>query len=145
MITDLRQTRLTVATLERRLSLLERVLLVPSFVPPGSGQPQFLPQTGKVGTIVTVNGSNLDVGDISVFFGGAKAQLVGAPTANQLAALVPGGLTPAGVLTPVQLTVRNQGGEQLSDAMFQVRPDPAFADPGSQLTPAHGPPCTQVT
>jgi hypothetical protein len=145
MITDLRQTRLTVATLERRLSLLERVLLVPSFVPPGSGLPQFLPQTGAVGSTVQVNGSNLDVGDISVFFGGAKAQLVGTPTANQLAARVPGGLTPTGVLTPVRLTLRNQGGEQLSDDVFLVRPDPVFADRGSQFTPTHGLPGTQVT
>jgi hypothetical protein len=145
MIADLRQTRLTVASLEQRLALMERILLLPSFAPQGGPLAQFLPQTGAVGTTVQINGFNLDIGDISVFFGGVRAQLVGAPTANQLAALVPGGLTPAGVITAVRITLRNEGGQQVSDDMFLARPDPVFADRGGQFSPKHGTPGSNVT
>lgn len=143
MITDLRQRRLTVADLERRLALIERVLLLPSFVP--LPQAQFAPSSGVVNQPITLNGSNFAIGTVVVLFGSTPAQLVGTPTATQLVARVPGGLTPTGQPANVKITVRNEGGSVTSDSVFVVRPVPAFAEPGHQFTPTHGVPGTPVT
>ena len=143
MLTDLRQRRLTMSDLERRLSLLERVLLLPAFVAPTS--PQFIPQSGAIGRAITLYGSNFDVGSTAVLFGDIAAQIVGAPSATQIVALVPGGLTPAGAAVPVKITVSNDGGSAVSDENFNVAPAPAFTQPGSQFSPVHGTPGTQVT
>lgn len=143
MITDLRQRRLTVADMERRLSLVERTLLLPAFaVPP---LPQLAPKNGVINQAITLNGTNFDVGTATVRFGDLPARIVGTPSASQIVARVPGGLTPAG--TPVQVTVTaaNAGGAVLSDDMFTVQPAPAFTDPGGQFSPVHGTPGTQVT
>jgi IPT/TIG domain len=142
-ITDLRQRRLTVADLERRLSLMERTLLLPAFAAPP--QPQFVPKSGVINQLVTVNGSNLNVGMLSVKFGDVPARIIGAPSATQLVVRVPGGLTPAGTPAQVKVTIANAGGAVVSDDIFTAQPAPAFADPGGQFTPAGGTAGTQVT
>jgi hypothetical protein len=143
MLADLRQRRLTMADLEQRLSLLERVLLLPAFVAPPAAQ--FVPKSGVIGEAITLNGFNLNVGAPQVLFGALPAVIVGTPSSNQLVAQVPAGLTPGGTSVGVQLTVTNAGGSVVSDESFLAFPAPAFAAPGSQFTPAHGTTGTQVT
>jgi hypothetical protein len=143
MITDLRQRRLTVADMERRLSLVEKTLLLPAFVV--SPAPQFVPKSGVINQAITLNGTNFNVGTPTVRFGDAVARIVGTPSATQIVARVPGGLTPAGNPVQVKLTVSNAGGAVVSDDTFTVQPAPAFADPGGQFSPANGTPGTQVT
>ncbi|MGD0608923.1 MAG: IPT/TIG domain-containing protein [Streptosporangiaceae bacterium] len=143
MLTDLRQRRLTVSDLEQRLSLLERVLLLPAFVAPPL--PQFIPKSGVTGEAITLNGSNFNVGAPQVLFGDTAAAIVGTPSAGQLVAQVPAGLTPGGAQAVLNITVSNAGGSAVSDEVFVVVPAPAFAPPGSQFTPASGTPGTQVT
>lgn len=143
MITDLRQARLTVSDMERRLSLMERLLLLPVFVSPPL--PQFLPKSGIINQTITLNGTNFNVGTIQVRFDNLQATIVGAPSATQVAVKVPGGLTPAGTPRGVKITVSNQGGKDVSDDTFTALAAPAFADPGSQFTPNHGTPGQQVT
>lgn len=136
MITDLRRRRLTVSDLERRLSLIEKTLLLPAFpVPP---LPQFLPKSGVINQTITVLGSNLHVGDPKVLFGTVEARIVGAPSPTQIVAKVPGGLTPAGTAAQVKLTITNKGGSVVSEDNFNAQAAPAFADPGGQFSPAGG-------
>lgn len=143
MLTDLRQRRLTVSDLEQRLSLLERVLLLPAFVAPPAAQ--FVPKSGVIGEAITLNGSNMNVGSPRVMFGNLTAVIVGTPTSGQLVVQVPAGLTPDGTAVPVQVTVTNAGGSVVSDESFLAFPAPAFGSPGSQFTPVHGTAGTQVT
>ncbi len=143
MITDLRQRRLTVSDLERRLSLVEKTLLLPTFsVPPA---PQFVPKSGVINQAITLFGTNFTVGAVSVRFGTIAAAIVGTPTANQIVARVPGGLTPAGTPVQVKVTVTNAGGTVVSDDGFTAQVSPVFADPGGQFGPTHGTPGAQVT
>lgn len=143
MLTDLRQRRLTVSDMEQRLSLMERALLLPAFVTPPS--PQFLPRSGAINQTITLNGANFDVGPVTVRFGDVPATIVGAPSATQIVARVPGGLTPAGTQASVRLSVTNPGGTVQSADTFTVLPSPAFTAPGGQFSPANGTPGTQVT
>jgi hypothetical protein len=143
MLTDLRQRRLTVSDLEQRLSLLERVLLLPAFVAPPAAQ--FVPKSGVIGEAITLNGTNLNVGSPQVQFGNLAAVIVGTPSSNQLVVQIPAGLTPDGTAAQVNITVSNIGGSVVSDELFLVRPAPAFATPGSQFTPVHGTAGSQVT
>jgi hypothetical protein len=143
MITDLRQRRLTASDLERRLSLLEKLLLVPAFV--SFPSPQFIPRSGVISQPITLFGNNFDVGSLQVLFGNVPAAIVDAPSPKQVVVKVPPGLTPAGTPAVVKLTVRNDGGSDISDDSFTVEPDPAFAAPGTQFSPIHGTPNTQVT
>ncbi len=142
MITDLRQRRLTVSDLEHRLSLVEQVLLLPAFV---ASPAQFIPKSGVINQAITIFGTNFNVGTTTVRFGSTSAQIIGVPSANQIVAKVPGGLTPAGTAVQVHLTVTNAGGAVVSDDSFTVQPAPAFTSPGSQFGPVHGTPGTQVT
>jgi hypothetical protein len=143
VITDLRQRRLTVADIERRLSLVEETLLLPAFVVPPA--PQFVPKSGVINQAITLNGTNFNVGTATVRFGGQSVRIVGTPSGNQIVARVPGGLTPGGTPVQVKVTVSNAGGAVISDDTFTVQPAPAFADPGGQFSPAQGTPGTQVT
>jgi hypothetical protein len=143
MITDLRQRRLTVSDLERRLGLVEKTLLLPAFALPPL--PEFVPKSGVINQAITLNGTNFNVASAKVSFGDLPARLVGTPSATQIVARVPGGLTPAGTAVPVKVTVSNAGGTVQSAGNFTVLPAPAFADPGSQFNPANGIPGTQVT
>jgi hypothetical protein len=143
MITDLRQRRLTASDMERRLSLMEKLLLVPAFV--SFPSPQFIPRSGVIGQPITVFGNNFDVGSLQVLFGNVPAAIVGAPSRKQVVVKVPPGLTSAGTPAVVKLTVSNEAGSSISDDRFTVDPDPVFAAPGGQFTPVHGTPNTQVT
>lgn len=142
MVTDLRQRRLTVSDLERRLALMERVLLLPAFV--DASLAQFVPSSGVINQLITLNGGNFDVSSVAVKFGDVPAKVVGAPSATQIVARVPGGLTPDGTSVQLKVTVTNAGGPVVSDDLFTVHPAPAFADPGGQFTPVKGTPGTQV-
>ena len=143
MIVDQRQSRLTVSDIERRVSLMERLLVLPSFV--ATPLPQFLPRSGPINQTITLNGTNLNVGTIQVRFGNLPATIVGAASATQVVARVPGGLTPAGTPVGVKLTITNVGGSDISDDTFTALAAPAFADAGGQFTPNHGTPTQQVT
>lgn len=145
MIVDLRQRRLTVTDLERRLHVVERVLLVPAFVPvaPSPALPQFSPTSGPAQTPVDINGTNFDVGRLQVLIGGRPAVLVDSAS-NRAVAKVPNGLTPDGQPTTVKITVQNEGGASTSDLDFSVQPKLAFDLPGQQLRPRTGPPGTEV-
>ncbi|MEC4018811.1 IPT/TIG domain-containing protein [Streptomyces sp. H27-D2] len=144
VLTDLRQRRLTVSDVERRLSLVEKTLLLPAFVP--QPLPQFVPKSGVINQPITVNGSNLSIGTPTVRFGNLTAKVSGAASATQIVARVPGGLTPDGTPVQVKVTLANVGGAVLSDDAFTVQPAPAFADPPSpQFGPVNGTPGTQVT
>jgi hypothetical protein len=140
MITDLRQQRLTLADLERRLSLTERVLLLPGF----AATVPFTPAFGVAGQPIQINGVNLDVGTLQVFFGDQLAQLVGTPSATQVVARVPTGSTPSGTRAAVPITLSNEGGKAVSTDTFEVRPAPAFAPPGQQFAPQHAPAGSRV-
>jgi hypothetical protein len=143
MITDLRQRRLTVSDMEKRLSLMEKTLLLPAFA--ATPLPQFVPKSGVINQPITLNGANFNVGTVTVKFGTVTAKLVGLPSTNQIVAKVPGGLTPAGAAVPVKVTVSNAGGSVISDDTFTVQASPAFADPGGQFGPGNGTPVTQIT
>jgi hypothetical protein len=143
MITDLRQRRLTVADMERRLSLVEKTLLLPAFAP--LPQPQFIPRNAVINQTITLNGTNFNVGVPTVLIGTLPARIVGAASATHIVAQVPGGLTPAGTAVQVKVTVTNAGGSVVSDDVLSVQPAPAFADPGGQFSPANGTPGAQVT
>jgi hypothetical protein len=143
MITDLRQSRLTVSDIERRLSLVEKLLLLPAFISPPV--PQFLPKSGIINQAVTLNGSNFNIGSVEVRFGNVAAAIVGAPSATQIVVRVPPGLTPAGTPAGVKITISNPAGSDTSDDVFTALPAPAFTEPGGQLTPNHGTPGQPIT
>ncbi|MFJ9036652.1 IPT/TIG domain-containing protein [Streptomyces sp. NPDC102406] len=145
MIGDLRQRRLTVSDMERRMSLMERTLLLPAFTAPAPGQPQFVPKSGVIGQPITLNGSNFAVAPVTVRFGDLPAKIVGGASSTQVVARVPGGLTPGGVSAAVRITVSNLGGAVISDDTFTADPAPAFAEPTTQFSPGNGTPGTQVT
>ena len=85
MIADLRQSRLTVADMEKRLSLMEKLLL-PAFAAPGG---QILPRSGNVGDKIDLRGRNFDQGIPRVTFNGTPAVLSGPFTASNVKVLVP--------------------------------------------------------
>ncbi|MGH3901415.1 MAG: hypothetical protein ACRDTA_24810 [Pseudonocardiaceae bacterium] len=138
MITDLRQRGLTVSDLERRLGLLERVLLLPAFA-----TTPFTPQSGLINGLITLNGTNFTVGgagSVAVLFGDRPASLQGTPSATQLQARVPPEVVPAGTsFTDIKITVRNAGGVVVSDGTFRaarVLPAPTFGSP--PFSPTNG-------
>jgi hypothetical protein len=143
MITDLRQSRLTVSDMEQRLSLMERLLLQPAFTTPPL--PQFLPKSGPINQNITLVGTNFNVGTVQVRFGAIAASIVGAPSATQIVVRVPPGLTPAGTPVGVKITVSNPGGSDISDDTFTALAAPAFAEAGGQFTPNHGLPGQSIT
>jgi hypothetical protein len=143
MITDLRQSRLTVSAIEQRLALMEKLLLLPAFA--SSPTPQFVPRSGLINQSITLFGNNFNVGTLQVLFGSAPAAIVGAPSPQQVVVQVPAGLTPAATPVGVKITVSNAGGGNVSTDTFTVEPAPAFTAPGSQFSPAHGLPGTPIT
>ncbi|MGE5697827.1 MAG: IPT/TIG domain-containing protein [Candidatus Sericytochromatia bacterium] len=144
MITDLRQQRLTVSDLEQRLSLLEAVLLRPTFAQPP--EPQIVPRRGGINSKVMLSGNNFGNGSMTVLFGDGKpAEIVDKPSANKLQVLVPPGLTPAGTDIDVRITVRNQIGSTTSTETFKVLATPAFGRRGTQFTPAQVAPGDRLT
>jgi hypothetical protein len=144
MITDLRQQRLTVSDLEQRLSVIEAVLLRPTFAQPP--EPQIVPRRGGINSKVVLSGNNFGNGSMTVVFGDGKpAEIVDKPSANKLQVLVPPGLTPAGTDTDVRITVQNQIGSTTSKETFKVLATPAFGRRGAQFTPAQLAPGDRLT
>ena len=139
MITDLRQTILTLTDVERRLSFLEKVTLRPSFAPSPN---QFTPKMGWAGQNVTLLGNNFNVGTLRVQFSSVDATIVGTPTADQIITQVPTMSTGG-----VNITVTTDGGTVVSDDIFTVisLPLPVFAHSPNQFTPKLGAPGTEVT
>jgi hypothetical protein len=144
MITDLREPMSPLTEVERRLAALETLLLLPTFAAPGS---QFSPVIGTEDTLVTLFGTNFNVGTPVVLFGAVTATLEGPPTATEIQVRVPAGLA-AG---PINITVTTDGGTVVSDDQFTVLDlggggdAPAFAAPGSQFSPVIGTINTLVT
>ncbi len=142
-ITDLRQTRLNLATVERRLALLEDVSLIPTFA---ASPNQFSPKLGEAGTPVTLFGNNFNVGTPQVLFGAVAATAVGSPSATEIETTVP--VAPAG---PVTITVTTDGGSVTSDDQFVVLPSapegdpPAFDPAPNEFSPKLGAANTPVT
>jgi hypothetical protein len=146
MITDLRRRRLTLADVERRLSLVERLLLIPAFVTWNPQAPnQLAPTRGGINTTVTMNGRNFDVAPLVIRFGDQRAEQVGDASATQVVARVPAGLTPDGVPATVLVTLANEGGSATSQQAFTVLPNPVFVDGRIPFDPATGLPGTKVT
>jgi hypothetical protein len=102
MITDLRQSHLTVSDMERRLSLIEKLLLLPVFAAPGA---QIIPKSGIVGEAIDLKGRNFDIGTPQVTFGAVPATLSGAFTASDVRVLVPN-LAPG----TYSVSISNSGG-----------------------------------
>jgi IPT/TIG domain len=142
MITDLRQSHLTMSAIERRLASVEKLLLLPGFVPPPN---EFNPKFGTPGTQVTLFGNNLSLGAVSVLFGATQATLAAPPTPSQIIVNVP---AMAAVPSPgAKITVQTAGGSVTSISGFIVMqpPAPGFAASPNQFNPKFGPVGTQVT
>jgi hypothetical protein len=125
-ITDLRQGQLTMSAMERRLALMERVLLRPEFVPGRPGElPQFAPQFGPAGQPLTLNGRNFDLQPVTVRFDPVTA---GDPQVTQTASVVPSPTqitltVPAGLIAQrnYRITVTTAGGPVTSTTTFNAR------------------------
>ncbi|MEV0293912.1 IPT/TIG domain-containing protein [Nocardia sp. NPDC050710] len=130
MITDLRQRGLGLSDLLRRLTLMERILILPAFTAPA-----FTPPRGIINQLITINGTNFTVGgaaNVTVLFGD-RAVTPTTASATQLQARVPAELLPTGTaFVDVKITVRTAGGSAVSDETFRaarVVPMPAFDTP----------------
>jgi hypothetical protein len=138
MIADLREPMAPLTDLERRLRLVELLLLTPAF---HASPNQFNPKFGAPGANVTLSGRNFDVGAAEVSFGTTTASIVGAPTSSQIVARVPA-MSPG----PVPISVVTLGGTATSDDLFTVLPQaPVFDAAPNEFNPKFGPPGTNVT
>lgn len=97
MITDLREPMSPLTAVERRLQILETLLLLPAFA-----ADEFQPDAGTVGQAITLNGRNFDIGNPRVRFGGVQATIVGVPSATGLQATVPAGAPVGGIFIEVE-------------------------------------------
>ncbi|MER5473779.1 IPT/TIG domain-containing protein [Streptomyces sp. NPDC002685] len=114
MIKDQRRTRLTVADIERRLSVVEQALLLPAFT--GT---EFTPRSGAKGDPVHITGSSLDFSP-KVLFGDQPATL-SSQSATDIVAAVPSTITvPVGGVTKVRITVTTGHGSITSVNEFSV-------------------------
>ena len=89
----------------------------PSFVAPPTAQ--FLPRSGPGGQTITLNGQNFNFTPVTVRFDSTNATVSGTPSATQIAAVVPAGMTgpfPRGV----KITVTTPGGSVISADTFNV-------------------------
>lgn len=122
MIHDLRQQHLTLADLEQRVRLIERLLTLPAF----SKDEQFTPFQSAPGTKVTLFGKHFDIGGtLEVWFGAVQATSIGIPAPTGVTAFVPA-RTPPG---PVRIKVATEGGETFSDTQFTVQPEATGISP----------------
>jgi hypothetical protein len=129
-LTDRRHKRLTTASLENRLQVLEKLVLIPAFGPPGK---QFTPKSSMAGSSIDLLGKNFNVGTPVVTIGGLPAALSGAfvPTATDVKVVVPA--LPAGSY-PVTITT-DGGGPITSDDLFTVVSFAPVFDGVTPLTP----------
>lgn len=114
MITDKRRTRLNVADLEGRISVLEAALLLPAF-----SADEFMPRSGKFTDPVTITGRNLDTPGTTVAFGSKNADIT-QQTATALVVKVPDLGVPAGGVVKVNITVTTSYGSITSTSQFSV-------------------------
>jgi hypothetical protein len=135
MITDLRQSRLTMSHIEQRLALVEQLLALPFFAEAGN---QFEVSRGAIGDRIRLNGRNFNIDRTTVLFGNIASDLVQSISTSVLIASVPPGLTPLGQDVDVRITVINPVGSAISDDTFKVSAAPRFGVPGHQLTPVTG-------
>jgi len=142
MITDLRQSRLTMSAIEQRLALAENVLLLPAFT---GGE--FSPKVGPPGTPVTLLGRNFNLTSVSVptpivQFGATPATIVAPPpTATVINVTAP--VAPPG---PCNISVTTAGGTAVTAVTFNLQPalpPPVFT--GGQFSPKVGPVGTVVS
>ncbi len=142
-VSDVRQLRLTLADMEKRMSLLESLVLKPYFA---ASPNQFNPKIGIPGTNITLFGTNFNVSSPTVRFGGTPAAVVGTPTPTQIVATVPA-VAPG----PVTISVETIGGTTTSTDTFTVLPAPPpvpaplFAASPNQFNPKLGVPTTLIT
>lgn len=140
-ITDLRQRKLTLSHLETRLSLLEKVLIAPTFA---QDRP-VRPLAGQIHQQITLTGNNFDKGGIKVFFDSVPATIAATLSSSEIIVIVPGGLTPNGTGRTVRITVTNEVASAVCDKPFGVRALPVFAaPPNAQFSPASGTAGTEV-
>lgn len=133
MITDLRQTGLTLSLLERRVRQLEALLMPVFNAPPG----QFAPRNGRPGQPVTLFGRNFNIGSPAVRFGAVDAPVTRF-SATEIETSVPP-LTPVG---EARISVITDAGTAVSTEIFTVEalgPPPAFRTPPGQFAPRNGP------
>lgn len=142
MITNLRQSRLTMSAIEQRLALAENVLLLPAFT---GGE--FSPKVGPPGTPVTLLGRNFNLTSLSVptpivQFGATPATIVAPPpTATVINVTAP--VAPPG---PCNISVTTAGGTAVTAGTFNLQPalpPPVFT--GGQFSPKVGPIGTVVS
>jgi len=137
-VQDSRHLRLSLSSLETRVALMERLLLIPAF---NASPNQFTPKLGAPGTNVTLFGNAFNLQPVSVQFGGAAATIVGSPTSSQIVVAVPNVTAQA-----VTITVQTAGGTTTSVDTFQiVPPAPTFAASPNQFNPKLGLANTNVT
>jgi hypothetical protein len=132
MITDLRQTRLNLDHVERRMSTIERLVVTPALRPsPNQFEPKNVAPDGQV----TIFGRNLDLEPVSVQFGAFSARLDSVEPTRIVARV------PSDARGRVKLTVTTGGGTVMSDDDFTVRgggPAPAFDSPPNEFDPRAG-------
>jgi uncharacterized protein (DUF2141 family) len=138
MITDLRHQGLTVAALETRISRLEQLLLLPSFVAPPN---QLVPAFAMVGQTFQLNGQNFDIGTPQVLIGNVAATISGSATNNAVTVVVPA-LAP-GAYT-VSITTAG-GGPVAASEQFTVLPTPPSFATSNAVVPIAGAPGAAVT
>jgi hypothetical protein len=140
MITDLRQQRLTLTDLEKRVQEIEELRLMPQF----DVSSPFAPPLGGPGTQVTLSGRNFDIGDPQVRFGTVTATSVKVLSMTSMTATVPDGLRPG----PASITVANRAGTAVSGREFRVlgsRPEIAAFNPAKGKPETSTSPATKVT
>ncbi|HZM76628.1 MAG TPA: IPT/TIG domain-containing protein [Candidatus Limnocylindrales bacterium] len=100
-VQDRRHLRLSLASMESRIAVLEQLVLLPAFV--ADPMQQFVPRSGTLGQQppleVTLRGKNFDVGTPRVTIGGVAAAISTGPpqpaaTATTVRVVVPPSLTP---------------------------------------------------
>jgi len=132
MITDLRQTRLNLDHVERRMSLIERLVVTPALRPSPN---QFEPRNVAPGGQVTIFGRNLDLEPVTVQFGAFSTR----PDSVEPTKIV--ARVPTDASGRVKITVTTGGGVAVSDDDFTVRgggPPPVFASPPNEFDPRAG-------
>jgi hypothetical protein len=138
-VQDRRHLKLSLASIETRLALMEQLLLTPRFAPSPN---QFNPKFGLPSRDVTLFGKNFDIGTVEVRFDTTVAQIVSPPTSTQVVTRVP-------TMTSgeIKITVKTDGGSAISDDTFTVlpQPPPTFAASPNQFNPKFGPAGTNVT
>lgn len=127
-LSDSRHKRLTTASLENRLQVLEKLVLIPAFGPIGK---QLNPKSSMAGAAIDVLGKNFNVGTPLVTIGGLTAALSGAFTATDVKVIVP-----ALAAGSYPVTIKTDGGGPVTaDDLFTVVSFAPTFDLVTPLTP----------